>query len=91
MRTPDQSAMVLSNQIRDLIGKHMTNYTATEFAEMVSVAVMALYVEVARLKHLAIKSKFVTSDAFDSVFLKGYNKHYEQNKDRDEQAKNNLT
>lgn len=68
--------MVLANRIRDCIARHMTNFTATEYKEMLASAIMALYLEAARLKWLSV-SAGVEPEDFDRVFNEGIEKHFD--------------
>jgi hypothetical protein len=84
MVTPDQSTMLLANELRGCIAKHMTRFDATQFKEMFAAAVMALYVETARLKHLLVSTGDVVPEDFDKVFLNGLEKHYADHQGRAE-------
>jgi hypothetical protein len=81
---PNQSSMVLANRIRNCIGEHMKNFGATEYQEMLASAIMALYVETARLKHLSVATNEVDPEDFDRVFMEGVKRHFEDHSDRPE-------
>ena len=80
----DQSSMVLANQIRNCIGKHMSTFDADKFQEAFASAIIAMYTEVARLKHLIVSTGEVEPEDFDKVFQKGVSANYENHIDRPE-------
>ena len=82
--TSDQSSMVLANQIRNCVGKHMRTFDADEFQEAFASAIIAMYTEVARLKHLIVSTGEVKPEDFDKVFFNGVSKRYEDHTDRPE-------
>ena len=82
--TSDQSCMVLANQIRNCVGKHMSTFDASKFQEAFASAIIAMYTEVARLKHLIVSTGEVKPEDFDKVFFNGVSKRYEDHTDRPE-------
>lgn len=83
MKSPEEYATILSAEIRRCIGKHMTNFDATELIQMVGTTLIALYTETAHLKTMAIKSGEINADEFDNLFAEGLEKKYEESKTRD--------
>ena len=82
--TSDQSCMVLANQIRNCVGKHMSTFDASKFQEAFASAIIAMYVEVARLKHLIVSTGEVKPEDFDKVFMKGLENHYADHCERNQ-------
>lgn len=77
----DQSAIVLANKIRDCIIIHMRNFDVSkEYPEMIGSAIIALYLETARLKWLSCSTGDVEPEIFDKVFNEGVEKHYDDHK-----------
>lgn len=82
MKTPDQNSMVLANELRNCIGRHMAKFDASNFQEAFASAIMAMYIEVARLKHLIVSTGEVDPKDFDNVFIKGLEKQYADHENR---------
>jgi hypothetical protein len=73
----EQSADILAGNIRECIGRHMENFDAYQYKEMIASVVIALYVEVARIKSLSVQTGEVDSSDFDRVFMNGVRNHFE--------------
>lgn len=60
----------------------MSSFTATEYKEMLASAIMALYLETARLKWLSVCTGDVDPDDFNVVFINGVETHFDDHKTR---------
>jgi hypothetical protein len=77
----DNKTAKLSNQIRELLGNHLLDVEHTEKEKLTS-CLIALCVEIARLRWLCVSTEEVKEEAFDETFIEGMMKHYEENRIR---------
>ncbi len=79
----DKETLRLTNEIRDVLGKHMTKVSGdSNYKEVITSCIIALSVEVGRLRWLASSAAEVDTEIFDSVFWQGATKHFNENKMR---------
>lgn len=77
--TQEQKTLELANQIKELLGRHMSDDTKP-YAELITSSLVALCIEVGRLRWLAVSTGEVEEDRFDQVFWEGTMGHYQDNK-----------
>lgn len=78
----DDETTKLANKLRDSLGEHMLKFSALEIKEIIMSCLVALALEVGRLRWLAIATEEVEEEDFDRIFNEGVIQHYEKNKER---------
>lgn len=82
----DHETTALANRLRDVLGEHMLKFSRLEYAAVITSCLVALCVEVGRLRGLAVATGEVEEESFDRIFKEGVLRHYEEFREKYGQA-----
>lgn len=78
----DKETARLANEIRDILGKHISKFDENNYKQTLTSCLIALAIEVGRLRWLCTETEEVTEDTFDETFWHGAMTHFKENKAR---------
>lgn len=79
----DKETLKLTNEIRDVLGRHITKVsTEANYKEVLTSCIIALSIEVGRIRWLSTSTEEIDEEIFDKVFWEGATKHFNENKMR---------
>lgn len=77
----NQETTKLANKIRDLLGEHMLKLSQdNNYKVLLTSCIIALAVEVGRLRWLSTSTGEIHQERFDQIFWEAVARHYDSNK-----------
>lgn len=76
----DKETTKLANELRDVLGAHILKIESLSYKEILTSCILALCVEVGRIRWLSVETNEVEPDKFDEIFLNGMMVHFNSNK-----------
>ena len=77
---PDVESTRLANLMRDLLGNHISKFEEDHYKQALTSCLVALAIEVGRLRWLSVETGEVDADNFDQIFWEATMKHFMENK-----------
>lgn len=71
--------LLVANQLRDVLGRHIAQFSDNQYREALTSCLIALCIEVGRLRYLCTVTDEVTEDSFDQTFWNSTMKHFHEN------------
>lgn len=78
----DVETAKLADEIKTLLGLYIAKFPENECPETLTACIMALAIEVGRLRWLCVSTDNVDEDVFDQLFWEGVMRHFNSNKNR---------